>query len=217
MGNDDNPDLAPVREISDDKPDPLTTEQRERRKKGLEAKLNGKAYGKTHQVARGQYVELSREGEGAVWTVLGEFSDYPHNSIAQPDRAVNNTTIWVPDFNRSYYLDLLFNATPGANSMRKFEAQKTLAPSKVRGKGQYAKDQSGVWSEVGKVNAKAGKAPSTGTLTIQVASTAGPVADFEIENEPATTQFSTSSSTSSSSIAAPSRTPRFNPLLRWVA
>lgn len=45
-----------------------------------------------------------------------------------------------------------------------FEASKTLAPSSVRAKGQYAKDQSGVWSEVGKVNAASGKAPSTGTL-----------------------------------------------------
>jgi hypothetical protein len=45
-----------------------------------------------------------------------------------------------------------------------FEAQKTLAPSKVREQGQYAKDQSGVWSEVGKVNASSGKTTSTGTL-----------------------------------------------------
>ena len=48
--------------------------------KGLEAKLNGKAKGKTYQVARGQYVELAREGEGAIWTVLGEFADLAHNT-----------------------------------------------------------------------------------------------------------------------------------------
>jgi len=106
--------------VIDDRPDPLTLRQRDLRKKALEAKLAGKAYGKTHEVARGQYVELVREGEGAIWTVLGEFSDLPHNSIAEPDRAVDNTTIWVADFNRDYYMDLLFNDAPGANSMRNF-------------------------------------------------------------------------------------------------
>ena len=64
----------------DNRPDPLTTKQLELKKRALEAKLNGKAYGKTHEVARGQYVELAREGEGAVWTVLGEFADFAHNT-----------------------------------------------------------------------------------------------------------------------------------------
>ena len=43
--------------------------------KGLQKKLRGKAYGKVAEVARGQYVQLAREGQGAVWTLLGEFSD----------------------------------------------------------------------------------------------------------------------------------------------
>ncbi len=33
-------------------------------------------------MARGQYVELAREGEGVLWTVLGEFADLTHNTIA---------------------------------------------------------------------------------------------------------------------------------------
>ena len=49
----------------DNLPDPLTTKQLQLKEQALEAKLNGKAYGKTHEVARGQYVELAREGEGA--------------------------------------------------------------------------------------------------------------------------------------------------------
>ena len=60
--------------VIDDQPDPLTLRQRDLRKSALEAKLNGKAYGKTHEVARGQYVELAREGEGAIWTVMGDFA-----------------------------------------------------------------------------------------------------------------------------------------------
>lgn len=100
--------------------DPLTAEQDARLQTALEAKLYGKAYGHTHAVARGQYVELAREGEDPVWTVLGEFSDFPHNSIAEPNRDMDNTTIWVPDFNRDYYLDMLFAEGVGANSMRQF-------------------------------------------------------------------------------------------------
>jgi immune inhibitor A len=104
----------------DNRPDPLTTKQLDLKEKALNAKLNGKANGKTYQVAKGQYVELDREGQGAIWTVLGEFSDLKHNNIAQPDRSVNNSTIWSPDFSRKYYLDMLFSDTPGANSMSNF-------------------------------------------------------------------------------------------------
>ena len=100
--------------------DPLTSEQLALREKGLEALVNGKVYGKTHEVARGQYVELEREGEDSVWTVLGEFSDFPHNNITEPDRDYDNTTLWEPDFNRDYYLDMLFAEGEDVNSMRQF-------------------------------------------------------------------------------------------------
>ncbi|WP_019228257.1 immune inhibitor A domain-containing protein [Sedimentibacter sp. B4] len=104
----------------DNLPDPLTTKQQDLKKKALEAKLNGKAIGKTHEVAKGQYVELEREGEGAIWTVLGEFSDFEHNSLPEPDREVDNTTIWEPDFSKDYFHDLLFSEEPGTNSMRNY-------------------------------------------------------------------------------------------------
>jgi immune inhibitor A len=117
QGANDDPVYAPR---EDNLPDPLTTKQAELKKQALEAELNGKAYGKTHEVARGQYVELAREGEGAVWTVMGEFVDLAHNQMPKPNRAVDNTTMWVPDFNRAYFMDLLFNDAPGANSMRNF-------------------------------------------------------------------------------------------------
>src|SRR5574341_2555238 len=60
-GRTDDPDF--VRK-PDNLPDPLTTQQLALKAKALEAKLNGKANGPTHEVARGQYVELEREGEG---------------------------------------------------------------------------------------------------------------------------------------------------------
>ncbi len=129
-GANDDPNFV---QREDNLPDPLTTRQLGLKQQALEAKLNGKAYGKTQEVARGQYVELAREGEGALWTVLGEFADFHHNNIAQPDRAVNNTTIWVPDFSRNYFMDLLFNAAPGANSMRNFYIEQSSNRYTVHG------------------------------------------------------------------------------------
>ena len=110
----------------DDRPDPLTTEQRAMRTEALQNMMkaagtsNGKAYGKVHEVAKGQYVELAREGEDPIWTVLGEFGDYAHNGISEPDRDIDNTTIWTDDFSQDYYLDMLFAEGPGDNSMRKY-------------------------------------------------------------------------------------------------
>ncbi len=105
---------------SDNKPDPLGTKQAELKKMAIEAKLAGKAQGKVKEVAKGQYVDLAREGEGQLWTVLGEFADVGHNEIPEPDRNYDNTSIWVPDFGRDYYMDMLFDDAPGANSMRNF-------------------------------------------------------------------------------------------------
>ncbi|HUX00925.1 MAG TPA: immune inhibitor A domain-containing protein, partial [Phycisphaerae bacterium] len=86
----------------------------------LEKKLRGKAYGKVGEVARGQYVQLALEGEGAVWTMLGDFADLSHNEIPEPDRTVDNSTYWVPDFSRDFFNQLLYSQTPGDNSMANY-------------------------------------------------------------------------------------------------
>jgi immune inhibitor A len=115
----------------DDFRHPLGDRQRLLRQKALQQKLRGKAVGKVHEVARGQYVELDREGEDLIWTVLGEFGTMInptyggapgplHNQIPQPDRSVDNTTIWAPDFNTQHYETMLFSEAPGAISMRNF-------------------------------------------------------------------------------------------------
>jgi immune inhibitor A len=118
---------------SDNKPDPLGAKQAQLRQMALEAKLAGKAPGKVKEVAKGQYVDLAREGTGQIWTVLGEFADFAHNMLPEPDRAVDNTTIWVPDFNRDYYLDMLFNGAPGANSMLNFYLEQSSGRYGVAG------------------------------------------------------------------------------------
>ena len=112
--------------------------------KALDAKLHGKATGKVYKVAKGQYVELAREGEDKIWSVLGEFGTAInpvtggtpgplHNQIPQPDRTVDNTSIWNANFTKSYYENLLFSQAPGAVSMRNFYIEQSSNRYTVNG------------------------------------------------------------------------------------
>ncbi|WP_104524866.1 immune inhibitor A domain-containing protein [Blastococcus atacamensis] len=109
---------------SDDLSSPLSDKQRELRAAAAEKVVSGEATAqgdnKVVQVAKGQYVELAREDTDAIWTVLGEFSDVPHNSIPEPDRSVDNTTIWAEDFSQPYFDGLLHSQEPGVNSVANF-------------------------------------------------------------------------------------------------
>ena len=118
----------------DDVPHELGVRQRALKEQALEMVVNGKASGPVVEVAKGQFVELTREDEDLIWTVLAEFGDLEspfgvlqggapgpqHNQIPEPDRSVDNTTIWAPDFSQDYYENLLFSEAPGAVSMRNF-------------------------------------------------------------------------------------------------
>jgi immune inhibitor A len=80
-----------------------------------------------------QYVELSRERTDRIFVILTEFGNtrapgYPdvdtdpntagpttydgpaHNKIPQPNRAVDNSTVWQPDYNQQHYQDLYFGS-----------------------------------------------------------------------------------------------------------
>src|ERR1051325_1474373 len=129
----------------DDAPHPKGDRQRELRMQALEAKLNGKASGKTHQVAKGQFVELERQGEDSIWTVMAQFGNSIHpvlggtpgplrNQIAQPNRQFDNTTIWTSDFNQAYYQNLLFSDAAGTVSFRNFYQE--LSSNRYTGNGQ---------------------------------------------------------------------------------
>jgi immune inhibitor A len=122
QGPDYDPDLAPGNSgghRQDNLKHPLGAKQFSLRQKALKDKLNGKAQGKVHQVAKGQYVELSLERTDRVFVILAEFgaSIHPtyggtagpaHNEIAQPNRTVDNTTIWQADFNKAHYENMYF-------------------------------------------------------------------------------------------------------------
>ncbi|MCU1496561.1 MAG: protease [Acidimicrobiales bacterium] len=88
-----------------------------------------------------QYVELQRERQDRIFVVLAEFGnerhpEYPdqdtdpgtpgpatfegplHNQIPEPDRRVDNSTVWQPDYSRSHYQRLYFD--PDRESVRTY-------------------------------------------------------------------------------------------------
>lgn len=94
-----------------------------------------------------QYVELSREKTDKIFVILAEFGDERHpnypdqdtapavpgptrfdgplvNQIPEPNRAVDNSTIWQPDFSADHFRQLYFGTNPGDESLKQYyEAQ----------------------------------------------------------------------------------------------
>ncbi|MGB4442390.1 MAG: immune inhibitor A domain-containing protein [Coriobacteriia bacterium] len=100
---------------------PLGTKKDALKAKALENIAKGKpSDGDVYEVAPGEFVELKLKGTDMVWTVPGEFADFPHNSIAEPDRTVDNSTIWVEDFSEAYFDTLLYTRGEGVNSMAEY-------------------------------------------------------------------------------------------------
>ncbi len=140
-------DLPMLGANTDNPSHPLGDEQSALKLKGFEQKVNGKTSGPVAEVAKGQFVELEREGEDSIWTVLGQFGDTEspygvlqggalgpqRNEIPEPDRSVDNTTIWAPDFTPEYYEDLLFSEAPGDVSMRNFYIEQSSNRYTVNG------------------------------------------------------------------------------------
>ncbi len=133
---------------SDNPGHPLGDKQRDLRQRGLHQVLKGQAQpkgpNKVVQVAKGQFVELARQGEDKIFTVLGQFGNSIsptyggtpgplRNQIPQPDRSVDNTTIWATDFNRAHYEAMLFSSAPGAVSMRNFYIEQSSNRYTVNG------------------------------------------------------------------------------------
>jgi len=103
-----------------------------------------------------RYVELEREQTDRIFVILAEFGDqrhpsYPdqdtdpdtagpvrfdgplHNQIPEPDRSVNNRTVWQPDYNRAHYEELYFGDSPRSNSVKKFYEKQSSGRYSVDG------------------------------------------------------------------------------------
>ncbi|HET7762251.1 MAG TPA: immune inhibitor A domain-containing protein, partial [Phycicoccus sp.] len=140
------PDSGFAKGRSDSLPNPKADKQAAQRALGKQMQLAGKIPqdAKVGKVAKGQYVELAREGEDSIWSVLGEFGNQvsptyggtagpQRNQIPQPDRTVDNSTIWAPDFTPAYYSTMLFSDAPGAVSMRNFYKEQSSNRYTVNG------------------------------------------------------------------------------------
>jgi immune inhibitor A len=92
---------------------------------------------------RDQYVELAREKTDRIFVILAEFGNerdprFPdqdtdpttpgpqrfdgpvHNQIPEPDRAVDNSTIWQPDYNREHYQQVYFGQGKNVESVKTY-------------------------------------------------------------------------------------------------
>lgn len=93
--------------------------------------------------ARDQYVELAREKTDRIFVILTEFGNerhpsYPdqdtapgtagpatfdgplHNAIPEPNRAVDNSTVWQSDFSADYFRTLYFGTGAGDESLKQY-------------------------------------------------------------------------------------------------
>ena len=63
----------------------------------------------TVKLPNGHFVDYALEGEDHIVTLLADFTDPQHGQIPEPDRTQDNSTYWVPNFDRSHYQDELFS------------------------------------------------------------------------------------------------------------
>jgi len=140
LGPDDLPDPHSVPEASfkaPDLPNPLATAQAKARLAAIEDRVR-KGLGRPgskdmiEHVASGQFVQLGVEGTDNVWTLLGEFTDVPHNSIPEPHED-DNVMKWIDDFSAAYYQELLFSDEEGAATMTNYFLEQSGGRYKVYG------------------------------------------------------------------------------------
>ena len=123
---------------------PLGKQQSGQRQLALQQVLRTATPAGVVQLGPSVFVELEREDEDSILTILAEFGNraHPsyggangprHNQIPEPDRSVDNSTIWEEDFNRQYYLDTLFSEEPGAISMRNYYIEQSSGRYAVNG------------------------------------------------------------------------------------
>jgi len=129
---------AAVAQRPDNLPGPLTARQEAWRKQATsllaagKAKIEKRGTSSVVKLADGKYVEYPTEKTDNIFTILADFGSQSvrklgstpgpvHNTIAEPDRSVNNSTKWRADFNTAYYKDLFFDANgDGGESFKDF-------------------------------------------------------------------------------------------------
>ncbi len=105
---------------------------------------------------KAQFAELSRTTTDRVFVILAEFGNARHpsypdqdtspatagpvafdgplvNQIPQPDRAVDNSTVWQPDYNRAHFENMYFGDGPGVESLKTYYEQQSSGTYSVDG------------------------------------------------------------------------------------
>ncbi len=111
-------------ERADYLPNPLGEKRQAEKLRALYAILAGEAQVERRgqsvgAVVDGEFIETRVEGSEAIFALITEFGDeiHPdygglegprHNEIPEPDRDVDNTTIWQENFNREHYDKVYF-------------------------------------------------------------------------------------------------------------
>lgn len=96
------------------------------------------------ELASGEFVEVATTGTDRIFTILVEFGDDVHaefggdpgpraNEIAEPDRAVDNTTIWQDDFDRQHFEDLYYSDDAAKDSVKQYFEDQSSGRYSVEG------------------------------------------------------------------------------------
>ncbi len=134
-------------------PGPFTKKQHAQREAALTKLAQGKGDkgkadtfsrngSKVMKLGKGKYVELDRKRTDEIFTILVQFGDQVdskyggsagpmHNEIAKPDRSTNNSTYWLPDFNKQHYQDLYFG--DGKYSLKSYYEKQSANRYSVQG------------------------------------------------------------------------------------
>jgi immune inhibitor A len=109
----------PSAQREDNRPGPLTKQRNELRRQAIEKVAKGKAEPNADgvvEVEPGKFAEVETVRQDKIFTILAEFGDQSsgrygtvpgplHNQIPQPDRTVDNSTEWAPNFDKAFYED----------------------------------------------------------------------------------------------------------------
>ena len=123
--------------VSDNLSMPWQKNYEQRTQLGLEQKLRTGSKAGVQKLAKGKFAKTAQTGGDRIFVVLAEFGDTRHsaycdgtdegdctypsdgtpqrydgprfNEIPQPDRAVDNSTLWEPDYDADYYRNMYFN------------------------------------------------------------------------------------------------------------
>ncbi|GAA0934613.1 immune inhibitor A [Streptomyces rhizosphaericus] len=125
-----------------------------------DAKATTRGASKVVKLGKGKYVELAREKTDKIFTILVDFGDKvddttmydpdgdgpkppvkkyggdpgpAHNTIAQPDRADDNSTAWQKDYNRQHFQDLYFSTDKKKQSLKKYYEKQSSGRYSVDG------------------------------------------------------------------------------------